>query len=108
MWMTKAAELDLLSAQETLSKIYATGNGAPKDPAKSFIWTMKIASKPAAPAVWLNKAGDILSEGWETVPKNPTQAAEFYERAAAKGDAHAKARLKQMKQGTSHDLVPQE
>lgn len=96
MWMKKAADLGLLSAQMTLSGMYATGDRVPKDPTQSFVWTLKIAAEPAAPLFWINKAADICFEGWETIPKNYPQAIELYERTAARGDPHGLTRLGQI------------
>jgi len=95
VWMKKAAELDLLPAQMTLSEMYAAGDGVPEDPAQSLAWTLKIAVKPTASPFWINRAGDIFFAGRETVPKDYLQAVKFYERAAAKDDPHALARLGQ-------------
>jgi len=96
LWMQKAAELNLLPAQMTLSEMYATGNGAPKDPLQSFAWTLQVASRPTAAPFWINKAGDILFAGWETVPRDYLRAIKFYERAAAQDDPHALTRLGQI------------
>jgi TPR repeat protein len=93
VWMQKAADLDLVPAQMTLSEMYATGDGVPKDPKLSLFWTLKIAVKPTAAPYWVDKAADIFFEGWEGIPKNYLQAMELYERAAAKNDHHALARL---------------
>ncbi|MFH1157912.1 MAG: SEL1-like repeat protein [Pseudomonadota bacterium] len=104
-WMKKAADLDLLSAQMTLSEMYAAGDGVPKDPLQYLVWTLKVANRPEASPFWLNKAGDIFFEGWENTlknlppvvgMKNYPQAMRFYERAAAKDDPHALARLGRM------------
>jgi TPR repeat protein len=95
-WIKKAADLDLLSAQETLSRMYATGDGVPKDPVQSMIWTLKIAGQPTAAVFWINKAADIFFDGWETIPKSYPQAIKLYERAAVKDDPHALARLGQI------------
>jgi len=92
-WMKKAAELNLLPAQMTLSEMYATGNNAPKDPAQSLFWTLKVAAVPAISPFWLNKAADIFFEGGPAIPKDYPQALKFYEQAAAKDDPHALARL---------------
>lgn len=93
VWMKKAAELDVLQAQIALRSIYALGDGVPKDPAQSFFWTLKIAGRPNANPFWLNKAGDVFFDGWGGVSKDYPQAIRFYERAAAKKDPHALARL---------------
>lgn len=95
-WMRKSALLDFLPAQMSLSEMYANGNGAPKDPSESMIWTLKIAKNPVSPVYWTNRAADVFFEGWEALPKDYPQARKFYERAAAKDDAHALARLGQI------------
>lgn len=95
-WTIKAAELDLLPAQMTLAKMYETGKGAPKDHIQAFIWTIKVASKPSAPAFWLSKAGDLLLKGGKGVPQSTEQALVFYEGAADKGDIHALSLLGRM------------
>ncbi len=97
VWMQKAAELDVLPAQITLSWMYATGDGAPKDDAQSFFWTLKVASRPDASVFWLRKAGDIFLKGQNGVSKDIPRAIKFYERAAAKGSDEAKALLKDLR-----------
>ena len=95
-WMKKAAALDMLPAQMMLSEMYATGDGVQKDVVQSLTWTLKVAEGPSAIPRWLDKAGDIFFSGWETIPKNYPRALKLYERAAAKHDPHAQARLGQM------------
>lgn len=95
-WLTKAAELDLLPAQMSLSEMYAAGDGVARDPLQSLAWTLKIAAKPTAAPFWIDRAGDTLFEGGDGIPKDYPQALRFYERAAAKNDPHALARLGQM------------
>lgn len=95
-WMKKAADEDVLQAQMALAEMYAEGKDVPKDVQAALRWTLKIALKPTASVFYLNRAGDIFFEGWEGVPKNYPTARKFYERASAKGDAHARARLGEM------------
>ncbi|MCE9507963.1 MAG: sel1 repeat family protein [Alphaproteobacteria bacterium] len=95
-WLTKAAELDLLPAQMSLSEMYAAGNGVARDPVQSLAWTLRIAAKPTAAPFWIDKAGDILFEGGDNISRDYAAALRFYERAAAKDDPHALARLGRM------------
>lgn len=90
-WMKKAAEQDLVSAQMTLSEMYAAGDGVEKDPQQSFAWALKVAQAPSAIAYWLNKVADYYY-----AEKDYASALPFYERAVAKGDVHAQARLGKM------------
>lgn len=91
-WMTKAADADILQAQMNLVEIYT----AKKDVTQALKWILKIAGKPTASPFYLNKAGDIFFDGWETVPKNYPAARKYYDRAAAKGDPHALERMAQI------------
>jgi TPR repeat protein len=95
-WMTKAADEGLLQAQIQLAEMYGHGQNVAKNIPEALKWTMKIANDPGASVFWIDKAGDIFFEGWETVPKNYPMARRFYERAAAKGDATALTRLADM------------
>ena len=95
-WMVRAAEEDVLQAQQALADMYATGDGVEKNITEALKWTLRVAGKPSASAAWLNRAGDIFFEGWEGVPVNYPTALKFYERAAHKGDPHARARLARM------------
>lgn len=95
-WMKKAGDLDFFPAQSALSNMYATGDGVAKDPLQSMIWTLKLALKPTANSFWLNKAGDIFFEGWETIKPDYSQAIKFYERSANYGDTHALQRMAQI------------
>ena len=81
-WMTKAAEADVLQAQMALADIYA-GKG---DAAGVMKWTLIVARKDTASPFWLNKAGDLLSQGRM---KNYPAARGFYERGAANDDKNA-------------------
>lgn len=91
-WMTKAAEADILQAQMHLAEMYTEK----KDVRNALKWILKIAAKPTAAPFYLNKAGDIFFDGWETVPKNYPAAKKYYDRAAAKSDPHALERLAKM------------
>ncbi len=93
VWMKKSADLDMISAQMMLSNMYAAGDGVPKDPAESLAWTLKVATAPTAIPYWIDKAGDAYFEGSKKIPINYTLAMSFYERAVAKGDAHAETRI---------------
>ncbi len=96
-WMQKAAEADMLPAQMNLAEMYGEGkDGVTKNIAQSLKWLLKVAAKPTASVFYLNKAGDVFFEGWETVPKNYPAARKYYERAAAKNDPHAIERLAAM------------
>lgn len=92
-WLTKAAESDLQQAQIMLAEIYTTGTHVPANPARALKWTLAVAGKPAASVFQLNAAGDMLFDGANGLPKNYPAARLYYERAAAKGDAHAASRL---------------
>ncbi len=94
MWITKSANLGMPAAEMQLSDMYASGTGGvKKDTMQSFIWTMKVASEPSAIPYWINKAADIIFSGTRQIAKNYPVAFRLYSRAAALGDAHAKARL---------------
>lgn len=95
-WMEQAAELDLLQAQIRLSNIYADGKETAQNSSKSLKWALRIAQKETAAALYLNRVADIFFDGREGMPKNYPVARIFYERAAAKGDTHAKERLEQI------------
>ena len=90
------AQLQMLQAQIELSTMYANGDGVEKNVAESLKWTLRIATSPTASVFWLDKAGDIFLDGWETVPKNYPKAREFYERAVAKDDPYAMRKLGRM------------
>ena len=92
-WMTKAAEADMPMAEMMLSEMYANGDGAPKDVVQSLTWTLKVADAPSAIPYWIDKAADIFFDGWDILPKNYPRAFKLYQRAAAKDDPHAQARL---------------
>lgn len=93
-WLKRAADSDLLQAQMTLAEIYSTGTpDIGKSPRDAMKWILKIAAKPTASVFYLNRAGDIFFEGWEGIAKNYPAARKYYERAAAKNDAHARSRL---------------
>ncbi len=96
VWMKKSAGLGMPAAQMTLSERYAKGDGVKKDPMQSLTWTLKVADEPTAIPYWINQAADILFKGSNEIPKNYPQAKKLYERAAAKGDPHAEARLGRM------------
>jgi TPR repeat protein len=95
-WITKSADAGTLQAQQTLVEIYADGKDMPKDPLQSLKWVLKIANNPDAAVFYLDRAGDIFFDGWDTIPKNYPAARGWYERAAAKGDQHAIERLAQI------------
>lgn len=92
-WITKAAEAGFMQAQMTLTDIYSGGEGVPRDPLRALKWVLRLAATPAAPVYYLNRAGDILFEGRDGVPRNYPAARGYYERAAEKGDRHARERL---------------
>jgi uncharacterized protein len=95
-WIKKSAEAGTLQAQMTLAKLYAEGRETPKDVTESLKWTLKIADAPTAAPFYLDRAGDIFFEGWETIPKDYAAARKYYERAALRGDRHALERLAQI------------
>lgn len=108
VWLTRAAEDDVLQAKIALSEMYAEGDDVEKDLMKSLKWTLSIANDPSASIFWLDKAGDIFFDGWETLPKNYPMARRFYERAALKGDPHARAELAVMyRDGLGVDKNPE-
>lgn len=92
-WLTKAAEAGLPQAQIMLAEVYTTGKYVPASPAKALKWTLAVAAKPSASVFQLNAAADMLFDGGNGLPKNYPAARGYYERAAAKGDAHAAERL---------------
>lgn len=93
-WLTKSAESDILQAQMTLVEIYTSEKT--KNVREALKWILKICAKPTASPIYLNKAGDIFFDGWETVPKNYPAARKYYERSAAREDPHALERLARM------------
>lgn len=93
-WMQKSANADVLQAQMSLVEIYSEGRyGIAKDPRAALKWMLKIAQKPTASPIYLNKVADVFMNGWEGIQKNYPTARKYYERAAEKGDAHAKKQL---------------
>lgn len=92
-WIIKAAEADELQAQIMLVKLYEQGRDVPRDADKAFTWLMRIANQKAAPAFYLNKAGDMLFDGHGDSPRNYPAARKLYERAAKMNDDYALRRL---------------
>lgn len=92
-WITKAADAKDLQAAITLADIYDKGRVVPYDAAAYSTWVLRIADHPAAPLYYLDKAGDMLMDGFAGLPVNYPAARRIFERAAKKNDAYALRRL---------------
>jgi len=92
-WILKAAEQENLHAMIALSKAYQTGtNDVEVNAQKSIAWAMRVAERNKS-IQWINRIADAFYEGEGNLPKNLPQAAEWYAKAAKKGDKHAANRL---------------
>ena len=77
-------------------------DGVPADAAKSLQWAQRIAAQPTAAPYWVNRVADAFFDKGDYAAARP-----LYERAARKGNTHARARLKQINQGQPHDRPAQ-
>ena len=81
-WYQKAAEQGLAEAQYDLGRCYCDGIGVAKDHKQAIHWISKAAGKHFAPAITVQGDWDINGE-----------AAEYYRKAAVRGDAIAQFNL---------------
>ncbi len=88
--LQKAAARGDADAQYKLGRIYAVGDGVPKDSSKAVEWYQKAAAQGNADAE--NNLGWAYANG-EGVPKDVSKAIEWFHKAAAQGDADAQYRL---------------
>lgn len=92
-WTLEAAKQDNLHAMIALSKAYQTGaNDVEVNAQKSIAWAMRVVERNKS-IQWTNRIADAFYEGEGNLPQNLPQAAEWYEKAAKKGDKHAANRL---------------
>lgn len=96
--LTKNAEAGDANAQYTLGKIYATGEGAPKDDVKSVEWYQKAAERGSNDARY--ELGRCYYGGRCGLTKDDAKAHEFVQRAADEGHAEAQYLL-----GGMYDFV---
>ena len=92
-WTLKAAEQNNLHAMIALSKAYKAGaHDLRIDNQSSVAWAMRVAERNKS-IQWINRIADAFYEGEGNLPQNLPQAAEWYAKAAKKGDKHAANRL---------------
>src|SRR2546422_535443 len=88
--LKKEADSGDAVAQYDLGRMYAKGEGVPKDAAEAAEWFRKAATQGNALAQV--KLGRMYYDG-EGVPKDAAEAAEWWQKAAAQGDAPAQRGL---------------
>ena len=76
----------LLTAQNNLGMMYASGNGVPRDIAKAVAWFQRAAAAGSAEAQNNMATKYALGDG---VPQNSAEALRLYRSAAEKGDLSA-------------------
>ena len=114
VWFRQAAENDLLEAQYDLAEILAEGDlGVVRNFDEAVRWYRRVASHDFRwPDVHplVTKAQFVLGEFYEQglgVPQDDQQAADWFERAAARGHGHAQLRFAAMyltARGVAHFL----
>src|SRR5579863_1019256 len=77
------------SSQVKLGKRYMNGNGIPQDYAEAMIWLQKALNADPEAA---NAIGILYHNGWG-VPQDYNRSAEYYRRAAEKGNVPAEFNL---------------
>jgi serine/threonine protein kinase/TPR repeat protein len=90
-WIRKAADAGNAVAMDGLGQMYANGQGLPVDVAEAVAWYRKAVDNNNAPAMY--HLGLILENGAGPVAKNPSEAAQLFQRSANAGYAPAKAKL---------------
>ena len=90
-WIRKAADAGNPVGMDGLGQMYLSGQGVPVDAAEAVTWFRKGVNAGNAPAMY--HLGLVLENGSGPVAKNPAEAAQLYQRAAAAGYAPAKAKL---------------
>ncbi|HEY5382434.1 MAG TPA: tetratricopeptide repeat protein [Acidobacteriaceae bacterium] len=93
------------AAQCGLGKMYALGQGVPRDNAQAALWYRKAAEQGYAKAQ--DYLGYLYYDG-QGVPQDNTQAAVWYRKAAERGDANAQFMLGELYadgQGVPHDYA---
>ncbi len=89
-WYQKAGERGNAVAQNELGRLYQSGQGVAKDPAKAVEWFHKAADQ-GHPVAQLN-LGIAYEEG-VGVTKDAAQAAQWYTKSAAQNNSKAETRL---------------
>jgi len=87
-WLRKAADAGNAVAMDGLGQMYSSGQGLPVDVTEAVKWYRKAVEANNAPAMY--HLGLILENGSGPVAKNPAEAAQLFQRAAAAGYAPAK------------------
>jgi uncharacterized protein len=88
--VTAKAEAGDAAAQNTLGKLYTSGEERAQDFAKAAEWYRKAADQGYAPAQ--SSLGELYEAG-QGVPLDQTQALQWYRRAAEQGDVGGQYRL---------------
>ena len=89
-WYRKGAEQGLVGAQESLARLYFSGQGVQQDYAEAAKWYRAPAEQGSTGAEYL--LGYIFESG-KGLPADPPQAAKWYTMAADKGDTRAQLAL---------------
>ncbi|HSS99095.1 MAG TPA: serine/threonine-protein kinase [Terriglobales bacterium] len=89
-WYQKAAERGNAVAQNELGRLYQSGQGVQKDPAKAVEWFHKAADQ-GHPVAQLNLG--IAYDDGVGVTKDAAQAVQWYTKSAAQGNSKAETRL---------------
>lgn len=94
-WLTRAAEQNSFSAQRDLAALYLNGDGVPKNEATAVTWLLKTASQKDADAMMT--LSELYAKGIGGASPDGTQAQLWLEKAAAQGNAKARAQVSAQK-----------
>ena len=116
-WLRKAATIGNASAQTDLAKMYANGDGVPKDYVEAETLYLKAATNPDhanfAKSMLASLYGQIAEAYFrgDGVPKNPAEATKWYRKSLESGEwfsAQALARMYESGDGVTKDYAEAE